>query len=60
MRGEGIEVYGTADAGPNVFAISRPEDAETVAARLVGFTKDNEAKILLPGPGAHLVDGAAE
>lgn len=60
MRDEGIEVYGTADAGPNVFAISRPEDAETVAARLVGFTKDNEAKILLPGRGAHLVDGAAE
>ena len=59
MRDEGIEVYGTADAGPNVFAISRPADARTVAERLVGFTKDGEAKILKPGRGAHIVDGDA-
>lgn len=59
MRQEGVEAYATADAGPNVFALTRPELAHIVADRLVGFTKDNEAKILMPGQGAHLIDGAS-
>lgn len=59
MRAEGIEAYATADAGPNLFAITRPELAQTVSERLVGFTKDGEAKILMPGRGAHIVSGVS-
>lgn len=60
MRRDGLEAYGTADAGPNVFAISRVEDAQAVADRLAPLTRDGEAKILYPGRGAHLLsDGEA-
>lgn len=55
LRADGIETYGTADAGPNVFAITRPEHAEVVSERLRDLTKDGEAKVLRPGRGAHLV-----
>ncbi|MGI6879857.1 diphosphomevalonate/mevalonate 3,5-bisphosphate decarboxylase family protein [Microbacterium sp. gxy059] len=55
LRGEGIEAYATADAGPNVVAITRPDDAERVARALAPF---GETLIAGPGPGAHLVDEA--
>lgn len=54
LRADGIEAYATADAGPNVFAITRPELAETVSARLAPLAT-GEAKILGPGPGARLI-----
>ncbi|WP_054951809.1 diphosphomevalonate decarboxylase [Flaviflexus massiliensis] len=56
LREEGIETYGTADAGPNVFAITKPGDAAAVAKAFAPFTRDGDAKILFPGRGAHLVD----
>lgn len=59
MRGEGIEAYATADAGPNVFAITLPEHAQAVSDRLAPFTAEGTARILMPGRGAHIV-GEAE
>ncbi|MGO3090423.1 MAG: diphosphomevalonate decarboxylase [Galactobacter sp.] len=52
LRAAGVEVYGTADAGPNVVAVCRPADAEAVAAALgeIGPTT-----VVAPGPGATLV-----
>lgn len=52
MRTAGIEVYGTADAGPNVVAMCRPADAETVAAALSNL---GPTQIVGPGPGATLL-----
>ena len=34
LRSEGVPVYGTADAGPNVVALTTPEHAELVSQRL--------------------------
>lgn len=55
MRDEGLEAYATADAGPNVVIICRPEDAPAVATRVAPFGQVNT---FAPGPGAHLVDTA--
>ncbi len=55
MREDGIEAYATADAGPNVVIICRPDDAEAVAARVAEYGQINT---FAPGPGAHLVDTA--
>jgi diphosphomevalonate decarboxylase len=55
MRDEGLEAYATADAGPNVVIICRPDDAEAVAARVARYGQINT---FAPGPGAHLVDAA--
>lgn len=52
LRRQGVEAYGTADAGPNVVAIARPEDAAAVANALQEFGK---ITIAAPGPGAHLI-----
>ncbi|RRD60149.1 diphosphomevalonate decarboxylase [Leucobacter sp. OH1287] len=58
LRADGVEAYGTADAGPNVVAISRPADAERVAAALSEFGKTH---IAAPGRGAYLAaDGSGE
>ncbi|WP_182354980.1 diphosphomevalonate decarboxylase [Flaviflexus huanghaiensis] len=54
MRADGIEAYATADAGPNVFAVTLPELAESVADRLRPLAT-GETKILRPGPGARLI-----
>jgi diphosphomevalonate decarboxylase len=53
LRDGGIEAYGTADAGPNVVAITRPGDAERVAEALAEY---GPVRIVGPGPGAHLLD----
>jgi diphosphomevalonate decarboxylase len=52
LRRSGIETYGTADAGPNVVAISRPEDADAVQNALSEF---GETVIAAPGSGAQLI-----
>ncbi|WOF23710.1 diphosphomevalonate decarboxylase [Microbacterium betulae] len=52
LRREGLEAYATADAGPNVVAIVRPDDADDVAARLAGL---GAVQVVGPGPGARLV-----
>lgn len=53
MRDDGLEAYATADAGPNVVIICRPDDAAAVAARVAPF---GDITTFAPGPGAHLVD----
>ena len=53
MRDDGLEAYATADAGPNVVIICRPDDADAVAARVAPY---GEINTFAPGPGAHLVD----
>lgn len=52
LRDSGIETYATADAGPNVVAIARPEDAEAVAKALAEF---GSVRVMAPGPGAELL-----
>jgi diphosphomevalonate decarboxylase len=56
-RESGIEAYSTADAGPNVAVIVRPNDAEALAAKLAGF---GDVRVVGPGPGAHLLTEADE
>ncbi|UOQ56779.1 diphosphomevalonate decarboxylase [Leucobacter allii] len=57
LRGEGLEAYGTADAGPNVCAIVRPEQAEELADELRGLggrlgLGAEAVRVVGPGPGA--------
>jgi diphosphomevalonate decarboxylase len=53
LRGAGVAVYATADAGPNVVAVCRPGDADSVAAALAPL---GTTTIVAPGPGAALVN----
>lgn len=53
LRESGVEAYATADAGPNVAVISRPEDAVAVESALQMFGK---VQVVSSGPGAHLVE----
>lgn len=55
MREDGLEAYATADAGPNVVLICRPDDAAAVAARVASY---GAIETFAPGPGAHLLDTA--
>lgn len=55
MRDDGLEAYATADAGPNVVIICRPDDAQAVANRVAAYGQINTFS---PGPGAHLMDDA--
>ena len=52
LRAQGVEGYATADAGPNVAVLVRPEDAEGMAYALERF---GPAHIVGPGPGAAIV-----
>ncbi|PYY35634.1 diphosphomevalonate decarboxylase [Curtobacterium sp. MCPF17_046] len=52
LRADGLEAYATADAGPNVVVLCRPEDRARVAASLDGFGAVIESGT---GPAAHLV-----
>ena len=52
LREAGVETYGTADAGPNVVAVSRPDDAEAVADALEEF---GETTVVAPGRGARAI-----
>lgn len=57
MRTEGLEAYATADAGPNVVLVCRPEDAAAVAARVEGL---GQVRVVGAGPGAALVEEPVE
>lgn len=52
MRADGIEAYATADAGPNVVVLCRPEDRGRVAGALDGFGAVIESGT---GPAARLL-----
>ncbi len=56
LREMGLEAYSTADAGPNVAVIVRPEQAEDLAAALQGF---GSVRLVGPGAGAELVPAHA-
>ncbi|HLS64229.1 MAG TPA: diphosphomevalonate decarboxylase [Ruania sp.] len=58
LRQEGVEAYSTADAGPNVAVLVRPEQAEAVAARLGDVVGPEKVRTAGPGPGAHLLPDA--
>lgn len=57
LRENGLEAYSTADAGPNVVVLVRPENAEAVAEALDGL---GEIRIVGPGPGAQLLPEGSE
>lgn len=57
LRSSGLEAYSTADAGPNVAVLVRPEDAEALAGELHGL---GQVRIVGPGPGAHLLSEALQ
>ncbi len=59
LREEGVEAYSTADAGPNVAVLVRPEQAEAVAARLRDVVGAERVRTTGAGPGAHLLPGTA-
>lgn len=52
LRAAGVEAYATADAGPNVVVLTKPEDRGAVASALAGFGDVIESGT---GPGARLV-----
>ena len=53
LREAGVEAYATADAGPNVAVISRPEDAQAVAEALAEY---GSVRVVGAGAGAMLID----
>ena len=53
LRDAGVEAYATADAGPNVAVISRPEDAAAVADALAQY---GAVRVVGAGAGATLID----
>lgn len=55
LRAQGIEGYATADAGPNVAVIVRPEHGEALRDALSDF---GSARLVGPGPGAALLADA--
>ncbi|MGG7308427.1 diphosphomevalonate decarboxylase [Curtobacterium sp. AB451] len=52
LRAAGLEAYATADAGPNVVVLCKPEDRSAVATALASFGDVIESGT---GPGAYLV-----
>lgn len=57
LRERGLEAYATADAGPNVCAIVRPEQADALRDELAAF---GEARLVGPGAGARLLPAGSE
>lgn len=53
LRDAGLEAYATADAGPNIAVICRPNDAMSVADALSQYGK---VEIVGPGAGAELLE----
>ncbi|GAA3658296.1 diphosphomevalonate decarboxylase [Microbacterium marinilacus] len=51
MRRAGLEAYATADAGPHVFVLARPADADAVARALAPL---GEVRVAGPGPGVRV------
>ncbi|WP_053385702.1 diphosphomevalonate decarboxylase [Leucobacter japonicus] len=57
LREQGIEAYATADAGPNVAVIVRPEQAEELRDALEGF---GSVRLVGPGAGAEIIDAPVD
>ena len=55
-RAEGLPVYFTIDAGPNVHLLTLPAYAGEVVARLAAMPEAGQSLVCGPGPGAALVD----
>lgn len=55
LRAGGIPVYFTIDAGPQVKALCRPEEASAVAQALSEVSGVHEARITGLGPAAHVM-----
>ncbi len=55
LRGGGIPVYFTIDAGPQVKALCRPEDAVAVAAALADVPGVRETRLSALGPAAQVI-----
>ncbi|WP_449280634.1 diphosphomevalonate decarboxylase [Leucobacter sp.] len=53
LRDRGVEAYATADAGPNVCVVVRPDEAGAVADALREFGR---VRVVGPGAGAELID----
>jgi diphosphomevalonate decarboxylase len=53
-RSDGLEVYFTIDAGPNVHLLCEEEDAGRMAASLEEMEEVQQIIVNAPGPGAHL------
>ncbi|MEO6941968.1 MAG: diphosphomevalonate decarboxylase [Terrimesophilobacter sp.] len=56
LRGGGVPVYFTIDAGPQVKALCRPEDAADVATALAAVSGVHETRTSGLGPAAHLLE----
>ncbi|MFD5598851.1 diphosphomevalonate decarboxylase [Leucobacter sp. NPDC058333] len=56
LRDQGLDAYSTADAGPNVAVIVRPEQAEELCNALQGF---GSVRLVGPGAGAELIEAIA-
>ncbi|SDQ07268.1 diphosphomevalonate decarboxylase [Microbacterium sp. cf332] len=52
LRDTGVDAWATADAGPNVVVLTRPESVSAVTAALDGV---NELAVAHPGPAASLL-----
>ncbi|RRG18349.1 diphosphomevalonate decarboxylase [Weissella viridescens] len=57
LRQEGIDVYATMDAGPNVKLISKAADTDQIQARLRQLMPDVTTVVATPGPGLQIVEG---
>lgn len=55
-RGEGLNVYYTLDAGPNVHVLVEAPDADEIASRLKTFPDVQEVIVSGAGQGAHLIE----
>lgn len=54
LREQGLSVYATMDAGPNVKIISRPQDTEAIMTQLQQTYPDLKTQIATPGPGIQI------
>lgn len=54
LQGEGIDVFFTIDAGPQVKAVCRPDHADVVAAALRATDGVADLMVTGLGPGARL------
>ncbi|APS27550.1 diphosphomevalonate decarboxylase [Weissella cibaria] len=57
LREQGISVYATMDAGPNVKLISRPADTEVITAALAEAIPGVVVRTATPGPSIKIVEG---
>lgn len=57
LRNQGIPVYATMDAGPNVKLISRPEDTSIIKKALTDVVTSSQIIIASPGPGIKVTSG---